>query len=538
MKPLKVTQIISFFILYLYISISAQETHTYGPVKENKFTTWIKEVSSQPRGWAEDHKCGAWSSSILRNINYWTWTYNDIPTEATVTEVTIKFRAEKYSPYQDFHVSFHNIQYPYGSNVNFYNECKNSNKIYEANIPDDDGFVLFDKTFTQNDGSGVVAALNSAVKSGNYFFTLGIKALGDMLSPAWEFRDYNGNGYASNPAIDLTIKYETDFQNYTFINRIETNENYGYLKLNENISITSDTTIGLPLNSSNEVRTDELPFIVNWNSSGKTEKHRDWLIGSESPSDSLKYSFIANVNLNPNILKAEFKETKNAIIKNELEGGDGGQIKLKDPWFYYKDNNIWYQTDIYRNYSSPFYITNNSSSSYGGVFLGQGYNPVNHVWTAPYYSVKTASPQTININGRNHTFYFQNWEASPSGSADFQHSDQLETPVVFNNENATVKAVMKGTQLSNNINAFTNNSERKFVRTPDGNLHLVYESMGKVWIEGSSDNGNTWNLLNNGQHLNNSTDAKNPAIDFYGNTTAVVYQEKAGNYFNIKLIII
>ena len=214
MKPLKVTQIISFFILYLYISISAQETHTYGPVKENKFTTWIKEVSSQPRGWAEDHKCGAWSSAEVRNINYWTWTYNDIPTEATVTEVTIKFRAEKDSPYQDFHVSFHNIQYPYGSNVNFYNECKNSNKIYEANIPDDDGFVLFDKTFTQNDGSGVVAALNSAVKSGNYFFTLGIKALGDMLSPAWEFRDYNGNGYASNPAIDLTIKYETDFQNY------------------------------------------------------------------------------------------------------------------------------------------------------------------------------------------------------------------------------------------------------------------------------------------------------------------------------------
>ena len=188
-----------------------------------------------------------------------------------------------------------------------------------------------------------------------------------------------------------------------------------------------------------------------------------------------------------------------------------------------------------KNYSSP--VSLSTSGEHQGVFLKQGYNPDNNQWNPPYYTVKAESPQPVTINGKNHNFYFQNWEASPSGSADFQHPDQLETPVVFNSAGATVKAVMKGTQLSNTDSAFANSGQRKFVRTSNGNLHLVYESLGKAWYEISTDNGYTWQIANGGQPLSGSNESKLPAIDYKkgSNTVVIVWQEKDGGAYDIKI---
>ncbi|AFH50648.1 Hypothetical protein IALB_2945 [Ignavibacterium album JCM 16511] len=65
--------------------------------------------------------------------------------------------------------------------------------------------------------------------------------------------------------------------------------------------------------------------------------------------------------------------------------------------------------------------------------------------------------------GRTHRFYFQGWSASPQGSAEFQYPDSLETPVVFKQEGATVQANLKGTQLSNNSNAYSKGSQRNSI---------------------------------------------------------------------------
>ena len=55
---------------------------------------------------------------------------------------------------------------------------------------------------------------------------------------------------------------------------------------------------------------------------------------------------------------------------------------------------------------------------------------------------------------------------------------------------------------------------------------MVYESMGYVWYERSTDNGITWAIMNNGKPLSASK-AKNPAIDYYNNNTVgIVYQEE------------
>ncbi|MBI5662179.1 MAG: hypothetical protein HZC46_08530 [Ignavibacterium album] len=60
------------------------------------------------------------------------------------------------------------------------------------------------------------------------------------------------------------------------------------------------------------------------------------------------------------------------------------------------------------------------------------------------YSVKADYVQDISLQqtGRTHKFYFQRWDASPQGSATFQNANALETPVVFNQGNATVQTIL------------------------------------------------------------------------------------------------
>ncbi|NLT52282.1 MAG: hypothetical protein GXX85_15365 [Ignavibacteria bacterium] len=66
-----------------------------------------------------------------------------------------------------------------------------------------------------------------------------------------------------------------------------------------------------------------------------------------------------------------------------------------------------------------------------------------------------------------------------------------------------IYAKYKGIQKSDDPLAYTNNSQRKIVKTADGWLHQVYQSMGHVFIEHSSNNGTSWVIGNNGQPLDN-----------------------------------
>lgn len=109
--------------------------------------------------------------------------------------------------------------------------------------------------------------------------------------------------------------------------------------------------------------------------------------------------------------------------------------------------------------------------------------------------------------------------------------------------NVSYTSVYKYPQRSNLLNAFNSNSQRKYVKTDDGCLHLVYESMGTVWYETSIDNGVTWILQNNGNPL--STAGKQPSMDINSfidpmdNVTyyqvVIVWQEQDGNASKIKI---
>jgi hypothetical protein len=115
------------------------------------------------------------------------------------------------------------------------------------------------------------------------------------------------------------------------------------------------------------------------------------------------------------------------------------------------------------------------------------------------------------------TYNFAGW-ADGGGS--------LKTPT----DNTTYTAIYKMPHKSGTPTAFSNSSQRKFIRTPDGNLHMVYESMGYVWYERSSDGGNTWIIMNGGKPLSTNP-SKSPSIDYCGNTSegtiGIVFQEKS-----------
>ncbi len=253
----------------------------------------------------------------------------------------------------------------------------------------------------------------------------------------------------------------------------------------------------------------------NFQGSGYIYKHNNW---NDLSSDFFLSRNIEIITDDRQIGK--FNKLNSATIRNVIDGmsyNDGIPIKFNDPWYVKNANDNQSGMGDFISFSSPYNPTGKYNQTTGGVFLNQPYTGT----TPVYYSVKSESVQDISLtntgvpSGRNHKFYFQNWSGT---NVNFQNPNALETPVVFTQEGATAQANLKGTQISNSAKAFNSSSQRKMVRTDDGFLHLVYETMGSVWYETSTDNGSTWEMQNNGKPI--STSGKQPAIDYcsyYGN---------------------
>lgn len=225
-------------------------------------------------------------------------------------------------------------------------------------------------------------------------------------------------------------------------------------------------------------------------------------------------------------------------VKTDLidaPGTTGGVVQFRDPWYIdYPDPQYggnWRNrgmqearvltrslVDQFAQGWSPDFTTTYPESPeqpYRGVFLDQDYNiPGN-----PHYSL--GAPLTQTIGG--YAWYFQNWHADPN-SATLQDTMALQTDVNFKQAGATVSAYYKGVHLSSNGSTFATNGQRKFVRTEDGTLHLVYDSNGHIWYEISTDSGVTWTIANGGKPLD-AKGGKLPAIDCQANYVVIVWQE-------------
>gem|GEM_PF-3096818 len=119
-------------------------------------------------------------------------------------------------------------------------------------------------------------------------------------------------------------------------------------------------------------------------------------------------------------------------------------------------------------------------------------------------------PLVLPKNGR--TYNFAGW------SDDFGATN---TRTIAPAINKTYTALYKYPNHSNTSNTFANNGQRKIIRIDAVGLVKVYESLDRVWIETSSDNGTTWVVGNNGRPLTKGK-AKLPAITQIGQTDFVI----------------
>ncbi len=163
-------------------------------------------------------------------------------------------------------------------------------------------------------------------------------------------------------------------------------------------------------------------------------------------------------------------------------------------------------TEIQSDMKKRFDITRNDQTEFDGS------NSIIAAQIVEQNSGQISAPLQQTLNGK--TYNFAGWTDLLA---------QTNTRTITPTDNETYSALYKYLFHSNNQTAYSTNSQRKFIRTVDGSLHSVYESMGYIWYEKSSDYGSTWQLMNNGRPIGNG-EAKSPSICYLGNTLFIAYQ--------------
>lgn len=188
----------TFLLLLLLATITpvmAQDQHTYGPVLDDTYESWYEQSgSSTPQAWGQFREIGYFLDNNnwmnARCVSFYHWAYSNLPTEATVTSVRIRFRAYGMAP-NNFQFALNNINHNSGdNNFDYYDAFTPSDQLYTESIaPSSDGYAYFDMTFTSGP---VVTAVNSAVQSGQNFLAIGIQVVGSSIPDAVdEIDDYS-----------------------------------------------------------------------------------------------------------------------------------------------------------------------------------------------------------------------------------------------------------------------------------------------------------------------------------------------------------
>jgi len=293
----------------------------------------------------------------------------------------------------------------------------------------------------------------------------------------------------------------------TLKNRVENeNNDFGYLVSgSENISsgdydLFSDGSVNSILHGTLEqYQNSERNYSFKWSKSLNVDS-----VGNPNLYNN-SFQFEIDDEVATKEITRNFKTVYPLTIKNNLVENNGitaGEILFKDP-----TTTNQFET---KSATGIGYVNNEAFEELAELINGV---------PDQKYSVKAKS--TLTYDSR--TYYWQDGDFNPTTQTD-----------LFLTGATTKISTYKGTQLSNNYLAYSNSSQRKIVRTPNGTLHSVYESMGKVWYENSSDNGSNWIIGNNGMPLSNY-EAKNPSIDYFSdNQLLIVFQEK--KYSNSSII--
>jgi len=304
---------------------------------------------------------------------------------------------------------------------------------------------------------------------------------------------FTNNPLQTNFKVPVTLKNRIEGQYFDFGNLIANGQ-----------QINSGNSANYQFNSNNSVNvgTTEYTYQNQRNYNFKW----DYSNGNITQTGNLNLynpQFNFNIEFDPNekSITRNFRKVYPLTIKNSLDEVGGistNNIYFKDP---ITDN-------AYHSYSAGNggFVKDNAFDSLDIDIL-----PLEH----QKYGAKAVS--TISYNAR--TYQYSGGDFSTSGT------DFIITGPT------TKTAYYKGAQLSSQTDAIAGNGQKKIVKTSDGYLHQVYESLNKVWYERSTDNGVTWQVMNNGQAVSaNGYKAKGASIDYYtssyNNIIIIVYQQQ------------
>lgn len=283
----------------------------------------------------------------------------------------------------------------------------------------------------------------------------------------------------------------------SFTNDAEGVQNTGQVKVNQNIlnygnsrsSFLGEVISYEPGDTLIQTPTDLTKFY-RWNvffSNSERDYYNEFLFAPFME----EYSYTIN---------SDYKKTKPLTVRNLLEGSiEGGDI-----WFGE------------RNIDERNVISGHTEDAF--IYQHQ---------TVEAKYLAEATDVIADVAGTN--WKFLSWENGSTNRIRDNIQVSEQTPSIMS-------AIYKGSLRSGTTSALRGPSQRKIARTSDGTLHIVYESMGKVWYEINTIN--EWlfvPLINENEPIIplSNGQAKYPAITVRGNNSLVVYQENVNGQSDI-----
>ncbi|MDD3558353.1 MAG: hypothetical protein PHW27_07230 [Melioribacteraceae bacterium] len=315
----------------------------------------------------------------------------------------------------------------------------------------------------------------------------------------WE-NSPNRNYRINSAEVTLKIEFTTQTRDIVLNQKLNNGMSVGVIKHWEGDRWSDDITPG----SSFTVTEGDIEVFLGDQNIYSNQKYNNW---NDDLNDVQNFRTFVIDEYTTGI-QSNFKPTSSGItIETSLEGTteNGGKIQFFDPWLIdYSDPTYDYQlrnrgnSADFKTQNSPFtpdYTSLYNGNKYRGLFPNQEFID------GTFYKVMVPLTQDVNLGGQIGTrkFYFQNWKVI---EATLQNPNSNETGVTFNQDNSQVQAVFKGTDLTDDVYAIRNNNQSKIIRIGSGandDLYKVYESLDCVWLEKSTNNGVSWELMNDGK---------------------------------------
>lgn len=292
---------------------------------------------------------------------------------------------------------------------------------------------------------------------------------GDLVR-IWIFWNYDGDPNSSNLKIPITLMNRTEGGNYDF----------GYLVANGSEQVNSGQNGNFRYNLQNTVShgttTESGSYSFKW-----TNVSVDRVSTQNIYNSTLNFTIPENKDSKS--ITRWFKTVYPLYVKNNLEEAIASADTI-----YFKDPTT---TNILEKKPAPGSSGFAKNEAFSNLDIQVG--GLNN----QEYALKAKN--TITYGGKVYQWY----------RGDFNPDAQTDIIVTGT---TTKTAYYKGISVSNSAGAFTNNGQKKLVNIYGGGTYRVYESMNRVWMENSTNNGSTWTLTYNNP-ISGTATAHNPSID-------------------------